>query len=430
MKMNKLKKFLAVTSALLICSGTMAYMPQDTFTNANINTAYAAEESVAINETNFPDEIFRQFVAENFDKDGDGVFSVTEIEAVKKIEVENKSISDLTGLKYFTSLEYLYCSSNQLAALDVSNNTALTELYCDDNQLTSLDVSNNTALTTLSCCYNEIISLDVSKNIELINLYCIWNHLTTLDVSSNTALNYLYCGSNQISALDVSKNVELETLRCNSNQLTTLDISKNTALEWLECFNNQLTALDVSKNTALTNLYCNSNQLTSLDVSNNTELTELYCYDNTYKIALTDGKFDLSTLPAGFDLTKASEWTNGSVEGNILTVEETSKNVTYTYDCGNEKTASFTLVPNVKQNSLLGDINNDSSIDSSDATLILSDYAELAVGKESSFNAEQAKAADVNGDGKYDSIDASLILAYYAHISTGGTGTIEDYLKS
>lgn len=51
--MSKLKKFLAVTSALLICMGTMAYMPQDTFTNANINTAYAAEESVAINETNF-----------------------------------------------------------------------------------------------------------------------------------------------------------------------------------------------------------------------------------------------------------------------------------------------------------------------------------------------------------------------------------------
>ena len=79
---------------------------------------------------------------------------------------------------------------------------------------------------------------------------------------------------------------------------------------------------------------------------------------------------------------------------------------------------------------LLGDINNDGSIDSIDATLILSDYADLAVGKATSFNAEQAKAADVNGDGKYDSIDASLILAYYSHIQTGGTGTIENYIKS
>ena len=78
----------------------------------------------------------------------------------------------------------------------------------------------------------------------------------------------------------------------------------------------------------------------------------------------------------------------------------------------------------------LGNINGDSSIDSSDATLILSDYAELAVGKESSFTAEQAKAADVNGDGKFDSIDASLILAYYSHIQTGGTGTIEEFIKS
>ncbi|MBR3901993.1 MAG: leucine-rich repeat domain-containing protein, partial [Ruminococcus sp.] len=233
----------------------------------------------------------------------------------------------------------------------------------------------------------------------------------------------------------------LETLRCNSNQLTTLDISKNTALEWLECFNNQLTALDVSKNTALTKLYCNSNQLTSLDVSNNTELTKLYCSNNTYKISLTDGKFDLSTLPAGFDIAKAFEWTNGTVESNILTFDDDTMPVFYAYDSGNDQTAFFRLVtenfvdellfpPTDEPTLPLGDINGNNIVDSSDASNVLAVYALVSTGKESGLTAEQKTAADVNGDGKYDSIDASLILAYYSHIQTGGTGTIEDYLKS
>ena len=43
----------------------------------------------------------------------------------------------------------LFCYSNQLTSLDVSNNTKLTWLSCYSNQLASLDVSHNTKLTTL-----------------------------------------------------------------------------------------------------------------------------------------------------------------------------------------------------------------------------------------------------------------------------------------
>lgn len=192
----------------------------------------------------------------------------------------------------------------------------------------------------------------------------------------------------------------------------------------------KLTSLDVSKNTSLEYFRCDRNQLTSLDLSNNKKIGLWTCSGNKYKIALTDGKFNLSTIPTGFDITKTSQWKNGTIEGNILTVEDASKNVTYTYDSGNENNVKFTLVPNVKQNSLLGDINGNNIVDSSDASNVLAVYALVSTGKESGLTAEQAKAADVNGDGVIDAADASLILAYYAHISTGGTGTLEDYLKS
>ncbi len=155
----------------------------------------------------------------------------------------------------------LYCSYNQLTALDVSKNTELKGLFCYNNQLTTLDVSKNTALTTLSCSNNQLTALDVSKNTALTELDCFKNQLTTLDVSQNTALTTLYCSKNQLTALDVSKNTKLTYLICWSNQLTALDVPKNTALTALYCYNNQLTALDVSKNTALTELVCFSNQI-------------------------------------------------------------------------------------------------------------------------------------------------------------------------
>ena len=155
----------------------------------------------------------------------------------------------------------LFCSSNQLTALDVSKNTALTTLDCNKNQLTTLDVSKNTALTGLDCSSNQLTALDVAKNTALTQLYCYNNKLTALDVAKNTALTQLYCGINPLTTLDVSKNTALTTLDCNKNQLTTLDVSKNTALTRLYCYNNQLTALDVSQNTALTHCYCSGNQI-------------------------------------------------------------------------------------------------------------------------------------------------------------------------
>ena len=68
---------------------------------------------------------------------------------------------------------------------------------------------------------------------------------------------------------------------------------------------------------------------------------------------------------------------------------------------------------------LLGDVNNDGSVDSSDASLVLAEYAKIQTGGAGAFTDIQCKAADVNKDNSTDSSDASKILAYYAMISTG-----------
>ena len=187
----------------------------------------------------------------------------------------------------FTGFDCSYNSDN-LTALNVSNNTQLTRLNCSINQLTALDVSNNTQLKGLDCSHNNLNSLDVSHNTQLKELDCSVNQLSSLDVSHNTLLTELICSTNQLSSLDVSNNTKLEDLLCFKNQLTSLDVSNNTKLKELYCGNNKLSSLDVSKNTKLTMLNCYDNQLSSLDISQNTQLEALYCYDNKFTTATLD----------------------------------------------------------------------------------------------------------------------------------------------
>ena len=279
-------------------------------------------DQIAIDETNFPDEIFRSYVSEHYDSDNNGYLDQSAIEYTTYIYVGSSGIGSLQGIEFFTSLEELQCSynqlttldvskntalkilncgynqltaldvsrntaltdlecgGNQLATLDVSNNSSLTRLHCSDNQLTALDVSSNTELTKLYCEYNQLTALDLSNNTALTELICRYNQLTALDISSNTALINLYCGINQIGAIDVSKNTDLVYLDCELNQLTSLDVSNNLALAWLNCNVNQLSVLDVSNNSSLSLLACDSNQLTQLDVSSNTALRYLQCTGN------------------------------------------------------------------------------------------------------------------------------------------------------
>ena len=62
------------------------------------------EEPVEINEKNFPDDIFRQYISENFDTSKDGVLSAEEIEEIKVIDVNEMGISSLKGIESFPNL--------------------------------------------------------------------------------------------------------------------------------------------------------------------------------------------------------------------------------------------------------------------------------------------------------------------------------------
>ena len=307
--------------------------------------AAVPEGYIAINEKNFPDKNFRDYVAREWDENHDNRFSPSEIANAKWISCDNKEISNLKGIEFFTNIWLLECYYNNLTTIDLSHNKNLSYINCHHNQLNELDVSGLPLLKTFYCGHNALPSIDVSKNEKLEDFDCQDNHLDTLNVSQNKELVKLSCGTNNLTELDVRENKKLKGLSCYESKLSNLDLRNQTELEVLKCWKNPLSALNVSANTKLKKLYVNKTNLTSLDATNNTALEEFNGKDCSYNIAVEgDGKFDLTTLPGHFDASKATAIRGGTINGNILTVDPNFKTFRYDYDIGQ---------PNKKMNVVL-----------------------------------------------------------------------------
>jgi Leucine-rich repeat (LRR) protein len=209
------------------------------------------------------------------------------------INVNNKTIANLTGVQYFTSLTYLDCGNNQIASLPALPNsityldcsyTFLTSLpalpnslkyfNCSNNSLTSLPVLPN-SINYLGCISNSLTTLPTLPTI-LDTLLCGANHLTSLPSLPNSLI-YLYCPSNSLTTLPTLPNT-LQVLHCEANSLTNLPTLSN-SLTFLNCGLNSLSSLPNLPNS-LTYLECEDNSLTSLPALPNS-LQDLYCNNNS-----------------------------------------------------------------------------------------------------------------------------------------------------
>ncbi|MDR2205142.1 MAG: leucine-rich repeat domain-containing protein [Flavobacteriaceae bacterium] len=288
---------------------------------------FANAQNITFEDSNFKAALLSHSPA--IDTNSDGEISQTEAAAVtNSLNVENKNISSMQGIEYFTNVKYLQCGYNQITALDVSNNDALIWLICRNNMISTLDVSDKTTLTYINCGFNQLSALDVSNNINLTMLYCGSNHIETLSVSNNAALTQLYCDNNQLTALDVSNNPALTTLSCGMNQFTTLDVTNNIALKDLDTRYSYITTVDLSNNVALEHLYSVGGQLQTLDLSNNPNLIYIYCEQN-----------QISELNVS-NCTSLKEF---SCSGNQLTTLDVSNNtqLTHLYCFSNQLTSLY-----------------------------------------------------------------------------------------
>lgn len=304
------------------------------------------EAAVKISAKNFPDAVLRKYVADHFDKNGNGSLSAAEIEDVTTIELTNSGVKNLQGIALFPNLKVLKANYLGISKADVSGNPALEELELAYTGVSKLDLKNNKKLRRLwisgsnftsvdlrdcpslqwfSCAYSSVKSINLSNSAKLKTLYCHESNLSGLNVSKCAALQVLACSSNPISSLNLSgcpalrvlnidrtgisslnlkKNTKLEELTAGNSALTTLDVSKNTKLVFLSLRNCRLTSLTLGSQPALKDVYVAQNRLTSLDASQCPKMRTLTVTDN----ALTSLK-----LPKGKALK------NLSCDDNALT---------------------------------------------------------------------------------------------------------------
>jgi Leucine-rich repeat (LRR) protein len=192
------------------------------------------------------------------------------------VDVSGLSITDLTGIEYFSNITQLKVYNNSLTSLNVTNNTNLNALWAWSNILTDIDVTNNIGLQSLILNDNTIGSIDLSSNTLVKNLQlnnCGLN--AGVDLSNQTQLVGLSIDGNDLTSIDLSNNTGITDLRVNFNKLTSLDLAAHSAIKFLRVQGNQLTSLDLSTLLELTTLYADINSLESLDLSSNTAVHTL-----------------------------------------------------------------------------------------------------------------------------------------------------------
>ena len=324
--------------------------------------ATGAKADVEINETNFPDQAFRNFLLAQ-DYGNDGKLTDAEIANITSLDLRNKGIASLRGIKYFTAVKELRISDNQIGEAEMEHvvrelpkqekATAYVYNLSSGTEKNCMSIVQYLAATEKGWAayytYNiggyetpqpmlmfspTIVAVEINEeNFPDANFrkwitdtnhgysYRGLRYLTYEDIEGVisiypkdmgiesmkgieyfTALLSLSCSGNNLTSLDLSKNTALTSLKCDNNQLTALDLLNNTALTDLHCNFNELTALDLSKNTELKRFYCESNRLTALDLSKNTELTIMDCCMNQIET------LDLSKNTA---LTKLTCYENG-----------------------------------------------------------------------------------------------------------------------
>lgn len=299
--MKKTSKLIKIILAFALIIGAFSF-----------NSSFAAGQDVEINETNFPDAKFREYVKE-FDENRDEKLSQEEIKSVTRIDTSVNYPKNFKGIEYFTEIKSFYASHNA-ENIDLSKNTKLEKIYCTLNK--------------------NLKELDLSKNTELKELDLSDNALTKLDLSNNSKLEEVNLWHNKIKELNLTNCVNLKKLILSYNELKTIDLRDCINLRKLDCDENKLETLDISNNIILGNINARSNKLQSIDTTKNRELSffvvDLQTFD--YFTDINHRIIDLAKLPGKPNPKRIKNLQNGKLIGNKIVLDKDKEFITYDYE--------------------------------------------------------------------------------------------------
>lgn len=297
---------------------------------SDTKTVELYEHVVTLDEINFPDSIFRNYISSKYDLDNDGQLSSSELNSATAIQVKNLGITDFKGCELLPNLSFVEIINEKCTTIDLSTSgpfnylsiydtpletitlgkrKELTYCYIHDTNLKELDLSgcpnvlhinaaNNklerllihglSKLQTLSCYGNNLTELDLAGITNLTKLFCSSNHLTELNLTGLSKLNYLDAVKNNLSGkLDLSELKELEKLVIWENKLSELILGEHPNLKAIDIDNNKLSGkLDISGYTSLESCRAQQNSFDEFIAGNNKVITELWLSYNQLKESL------------------------------------------------------------------------------------------------------------------------------------------------
>ncbi len=132
-----------------------------------------------LEKTYVPDDNFEQALIDlGLDDVLDDYVVTRDIAGIEELNISGKNISDLTGLKDFTSLIVLDCSNNNISSINPHLGSSfgygfrIGTINLSDNKITSLDVSGLHFLFMLDARNNLLQCIQVSEDhIDCVNTY-------------------------------------------------------------------------------------------------------------------------------------------------------------------------------------------------------------------------------------------------------------------
>ena len=212
-------------------------------TDGNVSIKAFTTDGIAINEKNFPDVAFRNYIQKKADKNNNYSLDSDELEKLQEIYLSNgDNVKDCTGIEYLINLKSITIKDCSLTTpLDLTYNTEVVYLNVENCALESLIV-NSDSMTYLDCQNNNLEELDLTNVSNLTYLNVSNNNISYIDVSNCTNLNKILVEYNPLVCLDLSNNPIVKTLSdtglirnltqttCNPLEFIGLDTSKITQI--------------------------------------------------------------------------------------------------------------------------------------------------------------------------------------------------------
>ncbi len=264
-------------------------------------------------------------------------------ESFKIFTANKRNISDLTGIEYATSLQYVYLEWNSISDISpLSHLTGLEHLHLEHNQISDLSpLSNLTALQSLNISYNNLTSLDGLPDLSLAyGLYFHYNQITNIkpliDHTELTSVNNPY-----------SINVNLE-----GNPLD--DDSVNVYFPTL-LFDRDI---DVTFTTTFVKKVSGDNQTATTNTTLQPFVVEVVNYKNhklsgvdvSFLLTSGSGNFANGSYKYGYETLETTTDAEGKASATLTTGSKTGTyrisvyaKIEYTRHAGTESTEPFTL---------------------------------------------------------------------------------------